>query len=109
MSDNRRRQQAVRFRVSPEEDEKIRAAAKREHCSVAGFVRHAVLEAADGRSLALPGADLIALRDLTAEIQKIGVVTRKRIIAPEDAERVVQELRRVQRAILRWRDGESMS
>jgi hypothetical protein len=107
MSDNRRRQQALRFRVSPEEDEKIRAAAKRQHHTVAGFVRHVVMAASDGRPLALPGADLIALRDLTVEIQKIGLVTRKRIVTGEDAERVIDELRRLQRAVLRWRQGEN--
>lgn len=109
MSENRQRKQALRFRVSAEEDEKIRAAAKREHYSVAGFVRHVVLAASDGQPLALPGADLIALRDLTAEVQKIGLVTRKRVIAREDAEKVVDQLRRLQRIVLRWREGENVS
>jgi hypothetical protein len=67
MSNNRHRQRVVGFRVSPEEDEKIRAAAKRERFSVAGFARHAVLAASDGRRLALPGAELLALRDQTAD------------------------------------------
>jgi hypothetical protein len=93
MSDQRQRQDAIKFRVTPAEDERIRAAAKREGVPVAELARHAVLTAADGKRLELPGAKAKALRNFTAEIQRIGIVTRKRAITKDDAERVVDALR----------------
>jgi hypothetical protein len=105
MSNKRHRQQLIGFRVAPEEDAKIRAVAMREGHSVAGFVRFVIMEAVNGRPLALPGADLLALRHFVAEIQRIGLVTRKRAVAQKDAERIVDELRRLQRSVLRWHDS----
>jgi hypothetical protein len=107
MSEQRQRKDAVKFRVTPTEKERIHAAAKRGSYPVAEFARYAVLAAADGRPLELSGAKAKALRKFTAEIQKIGIVTRKRAITKDDAERVVDALRALNRAVIKWQNEPS--
>jgi len=104
MSEQRQRQDAVKFRVTPTEKERIHASAKREGYPVAEFARQVVLAAADGKPLELPGTKAKALRNFTAEIQRIGIVTRKRAINKDDAERVVDALRALNRAVIRWQN-----
>jgi hypothetical protein len=104
MSNNRKRQSIVGFRVTPEEEAKIRAASKREGCSIASFARQVVVASSEGRRLELADSYTTALRDFTAEVQRIGLVTRKRVVTEEAGERIVDELRRLQRTVLRLRE-----
>lgn len=101
MSNKRERQRIVGFRVNTTEGSKIDTASEREGCSVASFSRQAVLAAADGPSLQLANSHTIAVRDFTAEIQRIGLVTRKRVVTVEVGERIVDELRRLHLTVLR--------
>lgn len=72
---------------------------------MAAFARQVVVAAAEGRPLELADSYTTALRDFTAELQRIGIVTRKRVVTHETGERIVDELRRLQKIVLRLREG----
>jgi hypothetical protein len=104
MSDKRRRQNAIRFRIDGTEEAFIQKAAADAGIPIATFARQAVMAAAKpapGDS-GIEKSTAIALRDILAEINHIAAVTRKRAIHSDDADRVVNELRRLQILLFRF-------
>jgi hypothetical protein len=83
-------------------------AARKLGVSVAAFARRTAMLAA-GEDAELLNAEERLLRDCVAEIQRVGLVTRKRVVQPADAERIVAELRRLQHFVLHSRNGQSPS
>jgi hypothetical protein len=104
MSDKRKRQAAIRFRVNSSEEASIIKAARDAGIPIATFARQAVLAAAKPAAgdAGIKKSTAIALRDILAEINGIAVVTRKRAIQPADADRVQAELRRLQILLFRF-------
>jgi hypothetical protein len=103
MSDKRKRQNAIRFRVNSNEEKLIRTSADDAKLPVASFAREATITAAKNAPEAA-GAKMkaAALRNITKELNQIATVTRRRAIHTEDAIRVVDELRRVQLLLFRF-------
>jgi hypothetical protein len=97
MSEKRKRQATVKFRIDDSEGVCISTAAHKAGIPTATFARQATIAAAKpGPGYAGVKSAAIALRDLTVEINRIAEVTRKRAIRSDDADRVVDELRRLQ-------------
>jgi len=103
MSEKRKRQAAIRFRVSEEENDLIRANARVAEIPVASFARDAVIAVATGKfATSTEKSRATALRTIVSEINRIAVVTKKRSITQDDATRVVDELRRLQLLLFRF-------
>lgn len=102
MSSKRQRTVTITFRASPKEQAIILDAARRESVSVASLARQCVLASAKGQSLELIGGTARELKRVTVEIERIGQVARKRVIAPLDAEKIVFELRSLHRTIFKF-------
>jgi hypothetical protein len=103
MSEKRKRQATVKFRVDDSEATSISTAARTAGIPTATFARRAVIAAVKP----VPGnagtkSSAIALRDILSEINRIGEVTRKRAMNSADADRVVGELRRLQVLLFRF-------
>ena len=103
MSEKRKRQATVKFRVDDSEAKSISTAARTAGIPTATFARQASIAAAKpGPGDAGIKSTAIALRDITVEINRIAEVTRKRAIHSDDADRVVNELRRLQILLFRF-------
>jgi hypothetical protein len=102
MSEKRFRETAISFRITAEERQEIQAAATSLGLSPATYVRMAALKAAKGGTVSAHKAEERALRDFTEELQRIGLVTRKRSVTPVDADRVIDELRRLMILVFRF-------
>lgn len=107
MSEKRKRQKAIRFRVTEDEEILIRSRAQDAKLPVASFARNATVTAANGVVETINRkSEAIALRAIVSEINRISTVTRKRVINSGDATRLVDELRRLQLLVFRFhRDG----
>jgi uncharacterized protein (DUF1778 family) len=103
MSDKRKRQNAIRFRVNSNEEKLIRTTADNAKLPIASFAREATISAAK-KSPETTGAKskAAAMRNIVEELNHIATVTRKRAIHTEDALRVVDELRRLQLLLFRF-------
>ena len=103
MSDKRKRQKAIPFRVSDSEEASIIKAARHAGIPIASFARQAVLAAANPTGdTSIKKSKEICLRDILAQINGIAAVTRKRAINSADADRVQGELRRLQILLFRF-------
>ena len=98
----------MKFRVTADEQQAIAAAARELGVSAAGFARRMTMRAA-GHNAEPVNTEQQLLRDLVAQIQYIGLVCRKRVVRPADAECVVFELRRLQHFVLQSHNSQSPS
>lgn len=106
MSEKRKRQISLKCRLSAQEQQEIQSAAKRVGMSPASFLRQATLAASRDHRLSAQKPEQLLLRDLIAEVERIGHVTRKRAVTKADADRVTDQLRRLLILIFRFHRGE---
>jgi hypothetical protein len=93
---------AIKFRVDDAELELIRGVAREFNLSVADFARKAVTACADRVDFYPAKSTEVTFRDLLGEIQVIGALCRDRL-EPGQAERLLFDLRRLQRSVIRLR------
>ena len=108
MSDRRQRELALKLRVTATERAVIRKAADAAQVSVASFIRDAAVTAAKSEP-EIKSRSAIArhLRDLVAELHRVGQVVKTGLFDQEDADRVVSELQRMQRLLFHFYYDES--
>lgn len=99
MPNKRKRKNFFGLWASRTEAYNIMKAARRSDLSSSAFIRLVVLTAADGKEVARPDATCRALRYFTAEIDRFHFTVRSNM--PNDAERIVFELRRLHRSVYR--------
>jgi hypothetical protein len=106
VSEIRKREGIIRFRVDPAEDKAIKSFATRHQITPAEVARRLVLQGivSDGAAAIFDDRAKID-RDILVKLEEIAAVGRKRLISPIELERLIFELRRIQILILKFYSG----
>jgi hypothetical protein len=106
VSEKRKKEKIIRFRVNNAEDKAVKSYAARHQITPAQLARELVL-----RGIASDAAPAIfddrskTTRQVLMLLEELATIGRKRRIAPEDLQRLIAELQRIQVLILRFYAG----
>jgi hypothetical protein len=106
VSEKRKREGIIRFRVNSAEEKGVKSFAARHQITPGQLARDLVL-----RGIASDAAPVMfdnrskTTRDVLIKLEELATIGRKRLIAPKDLQRLIVELQRIQVLILRFYAG----
>jgi hypothetical protein len=103
VSEKRKREGIIRFRVNAAEEKAIRLFAMQQQIKPAQLARDLVMRGiASDATPAIFDDRSKTTRDCLVKLEEIATIGRKRLIAPADLQRLIVELQRIQVLILRF-------